>query len=77
MDQPNKSVPVPVSEPVVLPDVATEPHPTAQSLPPDPGAGDGLLQSALPDITEVAKKVGGFKNLSKIAEQLHQAGKEP
>jgi hypothetical protein len=45
-------------------------------IPPDPGAGEGLLQSALPEITEVAKKVGGFKRLSEIAEQLHQAGKE-
>jgi hypothetical protein len=74
--QPNVSGPAQASEPVVLPDVATEPHPSAPAVPPEPGAGEGLLQSALPEITEVAKKVGGFKNLSKIAEQLHQAGKE-
>ncbi len=76
MNQPAKKPAAPPDQPVVLPDVATEPHPTAQTVPPDPGAGEGLLQSALPEITEVAKKVGGFKHLSEIAEQLHQAGKE-
>ena len=77
MNQPDKNASTPPDQPVVLPDVATEPHPTAQAVPPDAGAGEGLLQSALPEITELAKKVGGFKHLSEIAEQLHQAGKEP
>ena len=76
MTPPTRNESTPPADPVVLPDVATEPHPTAQTIPPDPGAGEGLLQSALPEITEVAKKVGGFKRLSEIAEQLHQAGKE-
>jgi hypothetical protein len=55
--------------PVVLPDVAAEPHPVS----PPAGAGQGVLQDALPDITEVAKKVGGFKRLAEIAGQLSQA----
>jgi hypothetical protein len=66
--------PSPPLDPVVLPDLATESHPSAHAIPPDPGAGEGLLQGALPEINEVAKKVGGFKNLSDIAEQLHQGG---
>jgi hypothetical protein len=59
-------------DPVVVPDVATGPHPSAHAIPPDSGAGEGLLQEALPEIKEAAKKVGGFKNLSDIADQLQQ-----
>lgn len=62
-------------EPVMLPDVATEPHPTAHpSLPAEAGAGNGELQDALPEITAAARKVGGFKRLSEIASQLDRAG---
>ena len=64
-------------EPTVLPDVATEPHPTAQTgepLPTDTGAGDSVLEDALPEITEAARKVGGFKRLAEIAAQLDRAG---
>ena len=61
-------------EPAVLPDAATEPHRTAhavQPLPGDtPGVSDCLLQDALPEIAEAARKVGGFKRLSEIAGQL-------
>ncbi len=66
----------PIPDPVVLPDVATGPHPSAHVPAPDAGAGEGLLQAALPDIQEAAKKVGGLKNLAEIAGQLHQMGKE-
>jgi len=59
--------------PVNLPDVATEPHPVSHP-PGDPaGAGQGVLQDALPEIREVARKVGGFKRLAEIAAQLGQA----
>lgn len=61
-------------EPTVLPDVATEPHPTHSSGPAETGAGDHVLQDALPEITKVARKVGGFKRLAEIAEQLDRAG---
>jgi len=74
--QANAAIPVPPVDPVVLPDVATEPHPSPNAVPPEQGAGQGLLQAALPEIQEAAKKVGGFKNLSEIADQLAQSGKE-
>ena len=68
---------VAASEPVVLPDVATSPHPTTpavgQAVGDIPKSGEGLLENALPEINEAAKKVGGFKNLSKIAGQMGQA----
>jgi hypothetical protein len=57
-------------------DQAGEPHLSAPVLTPESGAGEGLLQAALPEIQEVARKVGGMKNLSEIAGQLHQGGKE-
>jgi hypothetical protein len=62
------------AEPVVLPDVATGPHPTrpaAGQAPADvPAAGQGVLQVALPAVNEAARKVGGFKKLSEVAGQL-------
>jgi hypothetical protein len=64
-------------DPVVLPDVATEPHPTAHtssSLPDDTGVGDAVLQEVLPQIAEAARKVGGYKRLAEIATQLDRAG---
>ena len=62
--------------PVTVPDVATEPHPRVPDpLPGDsPSAGVGILQDALPEITEAARKVGGFKRLSEIAAQLDRSG---
>jgi hypothetical protein len=66
-------------EPVVLPDVATEPHPVAhapQHLAGDgPAAGEGVLQEALPAIREAARQVGGLKRLAEIAGQLDRDGK--
>jgi hypothetical protein len=64
-------------EPVVLPDVATAPHPTPHTdapLPTETGTGDGVLQEALPEITAAARKVGGFKRLAEIAGQLDRSG---
>ena len=63
-------------EPVVVPDVAPQPHPVA-SVEPAPvkaEGGDGRLQDVLPQINEVAQKVGGFKKLADIAETLGDAG---
>jgi hypothetical protein len=57
----------------VLPDVASQPHPGGPSSPPVPPAGPDQLQKVLPEINEVAQKVGGFKKLSEIADTLDQA----
>jgi hypothetical protein len=63
-------------EPVAVIDVVREPHPVAHTvLQPggaDTGAGEELLQDALPSICEAAGRVGGFKRLSEIAGQLGQ-----
>jgi hypothetical protein len=40
-----------------------------------PEAGDKMLQNVLPEITEVAQKVGGFKKLSELADMLDEMGK--
>lgn len=62
-----------------LPDVATQPHPTADALPPGPegGAKDihDRLKDVLPTIAEVAQKVGGYRKLSEIAAELDRMGK--
>jgi hypothetical protein len=67
----------PAPEPTILPDVATGPHPTTPAVgqaPADvPKAAAGILQEALPDISEAARKVGGYKNLSEIAKQMGEA----
>lgn len=77
MDKPaNATTHDPISDPVVLPDVATEPHPSAHPPAPETGAGQGLLQAALPELQEAEKKVGGLKNLSEMAGQLPQMGKD-
>jgi len=76
MDQPRLNQDRPVADPVVLPDVATSPHPTAPSTPPATsaaGAG-GTLQEVLPEVSAAARKVGGFKRLSEIAAELDRAG---
>jgi hypothetical protein len=36
--------------------------------------GEGRLQDVLPDVSEVAKKVGGYKRLAEIADALGQMG---
>jgi len=59
--------------PVLPPDVVTEPHPVSHPRGDPAGAGQGVLQEALPEIAEVARKVGGFKRLAEIAGQLSQA----
>jgi hypothetical protein len=38
-----------------------------------PPAGPDQLHKVLPEINEVAQKVGGFKKLSEIADTLDQA----
>lgn len=66
-------------DPVVLPDVATQARPSVPGIDPvgtgTPPAGEEQLQKVLPEITEVAQKVGGFKKLSEIAETLGEMGK--
>lgn len=61
-------------EPAVLPDVTTSPHPPAHATPPSQGAPEGRLQEVLPEIKDLAQKVGGFNNLAEIAKQLDRAG---
>ena len=71
-------------EPVILPDVATPGHPSLTLEPVAFGgkaeensseAGDTKLQDVLPQITEIAQKVGGFKKLSELADTLSKMGK--
>jgi hypothetical protein len=65
-------------DPIMLPDVATEPHPSAHVAPlPTQNAspGDtGRLQEVPPEILDAARKVGGFKKLAEIAGQLDRDG---
>jgi hypothetical protein len=61
-------------QPAVLPDVTTYPHPPARATPPSQRPGGGRLQEVLPEIKELAQKVGGFNNLAEIAKQLDRAG---
>jgi hypothetical protein len=65
-------------DPQAIPDVTIQFGPASSSGPP-PAAAPGndeheRLQKILPEINEVAQKVGGFKKLAEIAENLHQAG---
>jgi hypothetical protein len=66
-------------EPVVLPDVAIPGHLSAPTEPNSVDnsseAGEKKLQDVLPEINEVAKKVGGYKKLSDIADTLDGMGK--
>ncbi len=59
-----------ISEPVTLPDVATGPHGVHPLTGDTPPMGEGLLEDVLPAVTEVARKVGGFRRLAEIARQL-------
>jgi hypothetical protein len=66
--------------PLGVPDVATQAHPTddpivAPSVGNASGGGDEQLQNLLPEINEIAQKVGGYKKLSEIADTLDQMGK--
>ncbi len=63
-------------------DVAPAPVPAAHAQPIDPvaetlqggGPADpGRLQEVLPEIKDLAQKVGGMKNLAEIAETLDRA----
>ncbi len=38
-------------------------------------AGENLLQNVLPEIRELARKVGGYKRLAEIAQSLHEGEK--
>ena len=56
---------------------STEPNvavaaPSVEAAPQTParGVGDGLLQELLPEISALARKVGGFKKLAEIATEL-------
>jgi hypothetical protein len=64
-------------DPLPLPDVATEPHPSTHAPPASPGddtgAGEGRLREVLPEINEAARKVGGYKRLAEIAGEVGQA----
>lgn len=60
------------------PQVAAQPHPAGHAEPPLSGnsteGGEGRLQDVLPDISDVAKKVGGYKKLAEIADTLDKMG---
>jgi hypothetical protein len=60
-------------DPAMLPDVATEPHPVSPPAASVPAAGENVLQEALPEVSEAARKVGGYKKLAEIAKQLGDA----
>jgi hypothetical protein len=61
-------------EPQVLPDIATQAHPSVPAQP-AVGAGDNALQNVLPEIKELAQKVGGYKKLSELANALDEMDK--
>jgi hypothetical protein len=63
----------------VLPDVATHAHPTGHASEPNsaenaPEAGETQLQDVLPEINQLAQRVGGLKKLAKIVETLEAMG---
>lgn len=57
---------------------ASEPHPSAPVAPQPQEdaaeAGEAVLQEVLPELTALARKVGGFKRLAELAAQLDRAG---
>jgi hypothetical protein len=69
----------PTVPPVEVPDVATQAHPSAivesDSDVNSSEAGQTKLQDVLPDINDLAKKVGGFKKLARIANDLDEKDK--
>jgi hypothetical protein len=80
MDQSTQKQPRPAAlgaEPIdsqVLPDIATQAHP---SVPAEPavGAGENPLQNVLPELKELAQKVGGYRRLSELANALDEMDK--
>jgi hypothetical protein len=60
--------------PVPAPAAHAQPiDPVAETLQADGLADPGRLQEVLPEIKDLAQKVGGMKNLAEIAETLEQA----
>ena len=59
----------------LFPDVTTQAHPEPNLSDNSSQVGEEKLQNVLPQITELAKKVGGFKKLAEIAENLDEMGK--
>jgi len=66
-------------EPAEVPDAAARAHPSAivesDFNANSSEAGETKLQDILPEINELAKKVGGFKKLAKIANDLDEMTK--
>jgi hypothetical protein len=62
-------------EPVVLPDVATQPHPAADAASEPADDPKTRLQDVLPEINQIAQKVGGYQRLAEIVETLNEMGK--
>jgi hypothetical protein len=58
----------------VLPDIATQAHPSVPAQP-AVGAGDNALQNVLPEIKELAQKVGGYRKLAELANALDEMEK--
>jgi hypothetical protein len=66
------------ADPVIVPDVATEPHPTVHVPPLPSDAGEkARLPEVPPEVLEAARKVGGFKKLAELALQLDRESQEP
>lgn len=66
--------------PPVQPDVATHPHPVGHAPDPPsadnvPEAGETQLQDVLPELKQLAQKVGGFKKLIRLVETLDEMDK--
>jgi hypothetical protein len=57
----------------VLPDIATQAHPSVPAEP-EVGGGDNQLQNVLPELKELAQKVGGYKKLSELVNTLEAMG---
>jgi len=58
-------------EPLAVPDIATQPHPAGEPAPHTTAEPpDQRLEDLLPEVKALAQKLGGYKKLSEIAEQL-------
>lgn len=64
----NSAVPGGLTEMQSSSAAVAQPHPDAN------GAGPDLLRQLMPEITELARKVGGFAKLAQIAQELDRAG---
>lgn len=69
-DDPN-TLPGEQGEPVLLPET-----PVAEPARPETGARPGVLADVLPEITALAQRVGGFRRLAEIAEELERSTPE-